>query len=381
MKYIKIITLSLSLVILSVLAFVGVANAQSFKTGNTINVASNETINSMLFAAGSNIDIAGTVNGDVYCAGQTITISGTVNGDVFCGGQTIIVSGKIDGSVRLGGQTVTLSGTISNSATIGAQDLVIDKNATISRDLLGGSQNVTINGTVGRDIVSGSQNLTINGKVGRNIKGGTQTLAVGSTGSVDGNVDYIGTNDPNIASGGKIAGTVNRTNPKQNQQTTYFAPIAFTIGWFIYVFFAMLVLALILVGLFPRVFQDASSSAMKKPGQTILIGIVAAIVIPVLIVGLLITAIGIPAAILALLTWFIIMIISGPFAGYLLGRVLLKTQKEPVWIMLSGASILIVTYFIPIVGFITILAAYLFGTGMVLTQAKKLLFRTSPKKS
>jgi hypothetical protein len=60
---------------------------------------------------------------------------------------------------------------------------------------------------------------------------------------------------------------------------------------------------------------------------------------------------------------------------------MLKTQKEPIWIMLSGASILIVTYFIPIVGFITMLAAYLFGTGMVLAQAKKLLFRTSPKKS
>jgi len=380
MKYIKVITLSLSLVILSVLAFVGVANASNFKSGDTITVAANETINSMLFAAGNNIDIAGTVNGDVYCAGQTITISGTVNGDVFCGGRTIVVSGKVDGSVRLGGQTVTLSGTIGNSATIGAQDLVIDKNAVISRDLLGGSQNVTIGGVIGRDIVSGSQNLTINGKVGRNIDGGVQTLTVGSTGRVGGNVKYISATDLTVSTGGKIAGTVTRTAPKNNQTSTV-APMALALGWFIYVFFAALALALILVALFPRVLIEVSAKAIKAPGQTTLIGIAGMVLIPMSIVILMFTGIGIPTAILTLFAWFIIMIVSGPFAGYMLGRLLLPKSKQPVWIMLLGSAILIVTYFIPFIGCLTMLAAYIFGTGMILTQGKQLLLRPSTKKS
>ena len=52
MKYIKLITLSLCLVVLSVLVFAGVTNAQSFKSGNTVTVAANETVDGMLFAGG-----------------------------------------------------------------------------------------------------------------------------------------------------------------------------------------------------------------------------------------------------------------------------------------------------------------------------------------
>ena len=63
MRRIKLITLSLGLVLLSTLVFVGAANAQGFKSGDTITVAKTETVDSMLFAAGNNINIAGTVNG------------------------------------------------------------------------------------------------------------------------------------------------------------------------------------------------------------------------------------------------------------------------------------------------------------------------------
>jgi hypothetical protein len=379
MRHIKIITLSLSLVMLSVLAFVGVANAQSFKTGDTITVPANETINSMLFASGNNIDIAGIVNGDVYCAGQTVTISGTVNGDVFCAGQTISISGKVDGSVRLAGQDVTLAGAIGSSATVGAQNLTVSNNSVIGRDLLGGSQNITLNGQVMRDVVSGSGNLVINGKVGRNVKGGVETLSVGSTGLIAGNVEYIGNNDPNVSVGGKITGQVTRTTPKKQTNTSYLAPLTFTITWFVYSFMAMIALALVLAGLFPHIFEESSARALKVPGKTALVGLIGAIVVPAVIVMLLITAIGIPVAILTLLVWFIIMIISGPFASYTLGRVVLHDSKRPIWIMLSGASILAVTCFIPIIGFFTMLAAYLFGTGMILTQGKQLLLRSNKK--
>jgi len=380
MKYIKIVTLTLGLVILSGLVFVGVANAQSFKSGDTISVPASETINGMLFATGSNIDIAGTVNGDVYCAGQTINISGTVNGDVICAGQTVNVSGKIDGSLRLAGQTVTLSGTIGNSATIATQDLTIDKNAVITRDLLGGSQNVTVNGSIGRDFVSGTRSLTVYGTVGRDVRGGLDTLTVGSTGVIGGNVDYYGTKDPVVTTGGKITGTITRTTPKKQQFTDY-SPVAFAIGWFIYSFIAMLALALVMVGLFPRVLEKSAAETMKKPGKAALVGALAIILTPVFIVMLFMTVIGAPLAILTILTWIVIMILSTPFAAFLLGRALLRDAKQkPIVVMLLGASILIVSYFIPIIGFITLIAAYLFGVGMILVQSKQLLLRAAVKK-
>lgn len=375
MKYLKIISLSLSLVILSALVFVGVASAQSFKVGNEITVATSKTIDSMLFAAGNNIDIAGIVNGDVYCAGQNITISGVVKGDVFCAGQAIIISGSVEGSVRLAGQSVTLSGIIGNSATIATQNLTIEKTGMISRDLFGASQNVMLNGQIGRDIVAGSQNLTINGEVGRDINGGVNMLTIGSTGQISGNVSFVGSNDPVVVNGGKIVGTVTRTLPKKNLNKNLASPMTFIIGGFVYIFIAMIVTALAIAQLFRRTLEVAALKTFKSPGRTILTGILAMIIAPIAIVILLMTVIGIPLAILTMLAWLIIMIISTPFAGYLLGRGILRTDKYPCTAMFLGTSVLIVTYFIPIVGFITMLVACIFGVGMILIQTKKLFAR------
>lgn len=380
MRYIKLLTLALGVVLLSGLAFVGVANAQAFKTGDSINIPAYETIDSMLFVGGNNINIAGVVNGDVYCGGQTITISGTVKGDVFCGGQTINISGTVDGSLRLGAQSVTLSGTVGNSATIGAQDLIIEKSAYITRDLLGGSQNVTINGTVGRDMVSGARSLTINGKIGRDINGGFRTLTVGSIGFVGGKVNYTGTTDPTVQSGGKIVGKVTRTAPRE-QATMRFSPIMFSLGWFVYAFLSMLILALLIAGLFPRTLEEAALKAMKAPGKTALIGFLATILTPIVIVVLMMTAVGIPIAILAILTWVIIAILCTPFVGYMLGITLFRSLKQkPIWVMLIGASVLTVTYFIPIIGCVMLLATYIFGSGMILSQGQHLLLRPAVKK-
>ena len=381
MKHVKLIALSLSLAILSVFVFVGVANAQSFKAGETITVAANETVDSMLFAGGNNIDIAGIVNGDVYCAGKNVNISGTVKGDVFCAGQTITISGSVEGSVRLAGQSVTLSGAIGNSATIGAQDLIIEKDSVISRDLLGGSQNVIINGEIKRDIVAGSMNLTINGQVGRDITGDLSSIIVGSAGQIGGTVDYIGTSDPSINIGGKIIGTVTRTAPKQNSRKADISPMSFTIGWFIYMLIAAAVVAVALAGLFPRILNESTSKTAKTLGKTALVGAIGMLLAPTLIVILLMTVIGIPLAILALTAWIMILMLSAPFASYLLGRTILHDSKQPIVIMLLGVSILTITYFIPIIGFITIIATHLFGTGIILIQSKKLFLSPSTKKS
>ncbi len=383
MKFIKIIALSLCLVFVSALVFVGFASAQSFKTGDTVGVAATETINSMLFAAGNNVDIAGTVNGDVYCAGQTLTISGTINGDIFCAGQTVVISGVINGSVRVTGQTVTLSSAVSGSATIGTQTLIINKNASIGRDLLGGSSNVTINGKVGRDIVAGAHDLNINGDVGGNIKGATENLNLGSAGVIGGNVEYTSNNDPVVATGGKIVGTVIRTAPKKQANTNYVSPALFSISGLIFGLVIWLVFALVLVAIFPRIFDEATQNAMKKPGTTTLIGILGAIVAPILIVVLFVTILGIPLAFLTLFAWFIILLLVTPFAGYMLGQIIMPKSRQSYGIMALGTSILVVTYFIPIIGFITLLIAYLFGMGMILNRGKQLSYRehVSLKKS
>ena len=107
-----------------------------------------------------------------------------------------------------------------------------------------------------------------------------------------------------------------------------------------------------------------------------MVGVLGAILTPILVVMLFISVIGIPLAILTLLVWFVVMLLTTPFAGYMLGHLIMPKSKQPFGIMALGTGILVVTYFIPIIGFFTLLAAYLFGMGMILTRGKQLLERS-----
>jgi len=114
---------------------------------------------------------------------------------------------------------------------------------------------------------------------------------------------------------------------------------------------------------------------MKSPGKAVLTGLVALIVMPVLIIALMVTVVGMPVAAFVLLAWLLILMISGPAAGYLLGKLILRKSKQPVLIMLVGASILLVAMAIPFIGLIAFWGASMFGTGAILMQSTKLFAR------
>jgi hypothetical protein len=152
-------------------------------------------------------------------------------------------------------------------------------------------------------------------------------------------------------------------------------------GLFIYKLLSMLILAIVLILLSPKIFDEITTETIKSPWHTLLVGAAATLLIPIFIVVLFMTLLGIPLAILAILLWIIAMILISPFVGYLLGRVLFKKLKKPIWIMVLGLTVLMILSIIPIIGFITIIITYLFGMGMVLIEGKKLLIRPRLKKS
>lgn len=378
MKYIKLIGITMAVISVFTLVFVSTTKAQSFQAGDKITVEKGEVIDSMLFAGGTSIDIAGTVNGDVYCGGQNISISGEVNGDVFCAGQNVTIDGQVNGDIRLAGQTVTISGKIDGSATIGAQNLFIEKGSVIAIDLLGGTETMNINGTIGRDITSGADMMTVNGTVGRDIKGDVNLLTIGSTGLVSGNIDYTSPHDPNIVGSGEVKGSITIYEPVESSAQNS-AAAAFS--GFMYFAMTAIVIGLVLILAFPKLIDDSSVKAAKKPGMAILVGVLSGILTPIAIIMLIMTLVGIPLAFIAGLLWIILMMISAPFAGYALGKaILFKNVRQPIWYMLAGISLIIIAEFIPLIGFFVVISAYVYGSGMILMQSAQLFARINTKK-
>src|SRR5581483_12395187 len=79
------------------------ALALEHRHGDTVAVASSETIDDDLAAAGQTVTIAGHVTGDVFAAGQNVVVTGTIDGDLLAAGEQVTVAGSVLGDVRAAG--------------------------------------------------------------------------------------------------------------------------------------------------------------------------------------------------------------------------------------------------------------------------------------
>ncbi|MFA5003856.1 MAG: polymer-forming cytoskeletal protein [Candidatus Saccharimonadales bacterium] len=371
MKRLKYLLMGL-LLALPFLASAALVHAQSFRTGTNVTVAQSETLNRTLFVSGRTLDIAGTVNGDVFCAGQNITVSGTVNGDLICAGQSLSVSGTVNGDVRLAGQDVIISGQVTGNASVGGQTLTLDSRGKIAGDLSTAAQTATLNGTVGRDVAFATGSVAVNNTVGRDINAQVGTLTLGAGARVAGNVHYTSENSLTRSQGAVVGGTISHSTPKAKPARAG-AVFGLSLVMALYMFVSFLLIALTLVLIVPRAFHAAAESARGNLLKTFFVGFVASIIVPVLLVALLFTVVGIPLAFFAGLAWLVIVLLSGPFAAYLLGRLLLRhNSSNAIWTMLLGGVVLLLLYLVPFLGVITSMLALWFGLGTILTQTTSL---------
>lgn len=364
-------------VLLFMLAGAGIVNAQSFRTGDNITISGQETIDQTLFAAGRNIDISAPVNGDIFCAGQNITINGNIQGDVICAGQTITVNGEVDGDIRLAGQSVTINAPVSSNASIAGQSVTIGSSGRIGQDLNLAADTATVNGRVARDIAGASSNLEINSRIGRGVTAAVDTLVLTDNARVGGDIEYTSDNELEQAEGAAVAGTITRNETARESRADYGSLIGLTAGFAVYIFLTALISALVLTAIFPQVFNKVSDAALERPLGTAGIGLVALIGVPVIVIGLMMTVLGIPLALMLLYVWLFIVFLSGVFSAYYLGRLLLRDTKNPLLVMLGGGTLLLLSYFVPVLGVLTMFAALVMGVGMILLA----LWRRTPRPS
>jgi uncharacterized protein YsxB (DUF464 family) len=300
-------------VLLAVVGVFGTGHAQEFRHGDNATIGIQEKIDSSVYLSGRHIDAAGTINGDLFCAGQNVTISGTINGDLICAAQNITVTGTINGSARLAAQTVNISSEVQRNLTVFAQDLTLDSRSKVGGDITGGINKANINGTVGRDLVAGASELTVDGHVGRNVTSAVDHLTLGGNAKIGGGIYYTSNNAVVKEQGSTVSGVIERHAPEKHRGHR-----ASMLGFNLFVLLSLLIMAVVLALLFPAVFERAADFGLRSLGKTLLAGIIATLLTPIIIVILMITIIGIPLGILLLMLWITALFII--LAGWSGGR-------------------------------------------------------------
>jgi cytoskeletal protein CcmA (bactofilin family) len=369
MKKLKLIILAAIIAAVPVAAGAALAHAQSFQT----EVTPDQVVDSSIYSAGRSVDIHGTINGDVYCAGQNVVVDAVVHGDVLCAGQTILVSGQVDGSVRAAGQNITITAKIGRSLNAAGSDVVLTKNGSVGQDATLSGTTLTLEGPISRDVIIGSGgSVKLAGQIGRDVRFGGRELTLASGATVGGNLEYTSQQTAVISSGAKVTGKVTHSTPKREPHKPWGSLVG--IGVFtLFMGLSFLLFDMVLALLFPQALHAVSGEALRAPLRVFLTGLVAAVVVPMVAIGLMFTVVGIPLALFGLLAWTVIAGLTGPVAAYYFGRMLLRQSTSPLLIMLLGAVVLMILFIVPFIGVLVALLAYLFGAGAILVTLGRVI--------
>ncbi|MSR89803.1 polymer-forming cytoskeletal protein, partial [Patescibacteria group bacterium] len=349
---------------LATIALAGSAQAQESRTGTNVIIAKDQLVDSSLTTSGDNINIEGNVNGDVFCVGGKVTISGRVNGSVYCAVQSLTVSGRIDGDIISFAQDFNLSGTVDGSITLLGQNITFDSAARVRRDVALVGANVITRGIISRDANINAGNATIDGIIGRNLSGNFGTLKLGSSADVRGKIDYASTNNLTRDGSSKTQGTITKTSvANANFGSSATSGIVALIVGFLLFFVSLLVVSLLTVWLFPRLYITTEKQLSDHFGKSLLLGGLNMLAAPLLCLLLLITIIGAPLSGLIFTAWVMSLMLSGPIAAYYVGSKLTKHKYKPFRTMLVGSVVVLGLYAVPIVNILVGLTVGVLGSG------------------
>lgn len=305
---------------------------------------------------------------DLYWAGSSLNLSGTqIGGDAIIAGNILNLE-KIHttGSVRIAGNMVTLSGiTVDNNITAAGNNVSIS-NGTKASGVYAAGSTISFDGECQAMSLSG-KTVTLNGKVNGNATIDAEQVVIGDNAVVTGKLTVNASEKPDVPSSASI-GSLSYTQ-NQNQEETEAADTpsqaAKTAKHAGYWLASTVALAAFLILLANKALEGAKTMTVQKPAPLFVSGLVGLLALPVLLILLLITYIGVPIAFIVALPACALGLSATAFAGASLGR--LVFPKWNLWgSSLLGAAVLSLVENIPILGFIVTFAALIYTFGWVI---------------
>jgi cytoskeletal protein CcmA (bactofilin family) len=345
------------------------AMALDTREGNRITVAQNETVNDDMLLTGDTVVIDGTIDGDVFAFARMVTVNGTIKGNLITGGTTVEILGNVTGSVFGAGENVYVEGRVDRSLVAAGSWVELHEKGTVGRSLIAGADKLSLSGSVGRGAVIGASTATVAGKVGQEVKVGVGNLTLEPTAQVSGPLTYYSRNQATIKQGA-TTGTVSHQVPQE-----YNWPGNGSSWWFPFWTNALQFVGFVLVGLlfltlFPNLRRSFPAVVLERPWQAPLAGFLALLAVPVALVVLLLTVVGIPLSLLSMALFPVAIYFGQVLVSWTVGNLLtqnVEAMRTWAWplVFLTGAVLTTVAVHMPFFGGILGFVALLYGLGGV----------------
>lgn len=299
---------------------VGSATAAEFRSGNSLTVPATETIDDDLYLTGGALDLLGNVTGDAILAGNDLRISGEVGGSVMAAVRRAELRGPIGRSVRIAGGEVIVFGPVGGDVVVFGGEVTIQPSAVVQGDVVATGGTVTVLGEVGGDVRGNADELVLDGRVGGDVRLNADEVHLLPQARVEGALRYRSRADAVVDPGAVVVGPTERREPSR-----YLARDNL-IGWLGSAILRLLfglIAGVVLVLIMPRAAANVADGVRRAPLASLLIGLALLVLLPIALVLLLITVVGIPVALIGLAFYLSALYLSQVFVGLAIGRALL----------------------------------------------------------
>ncbi len=345
------------------------------KNNGNVNIGQNERIKN-LYTAGNIISVDANIQKGLHAAGNIVTINGNVGSTVYSAAGTLFVNGNVGGSVHGVGGSIIINNSVANDVFVGGGHLLISKSASVGNDLFIGGGTIDIQGPVYGNAYIGGGVITINSEVKGNVKiTSADKIKLGSNAKIGGNLEYNSKNEIEIEEGASILGEttiINKKGKTDSSKETVFAILfaIISVGILIKIL-GLIIVGLILLYVFRNLTENTVKEGLNNFWKSLATGLVLLFIIPIIMILLFITVIGIwpgiIVGVLYILSIFLAISLSGITFGSWAISVIRKNKDYPInWkIVVVGVLALTIITFIPIIGGIVCFIFVLINFGAI----------------
>jgi hypothetical protein len=320
-----------------------------------------------VLTAGRSVRVQRKVAGDLAAAGLNVTVDAPVNGYVMSAGRRVTLHGSIGNDVWAAGEIVTVDGTVANNTMLAGRVVHLGPAAVVGQHarLVGGT--VATEGRVQGGLVIGADAARIGGDIGGAVRARATRVSVLPGAVIRGDLVVRASEPPEISPQARILGEVSYEDADSGWW------LVWSVRW-VFLLASLLILGLAALTFSPAWSVRVAGTIHRRIGASILSGLIVLVVLPVAIVGLAGSVIGIPLAIVLLALLVATLLLSGVFVSYRTGDWLFarihRAQASRWARMALGVAVISLLMSLPTVGMPITAAVLIIGTGALLLERR-----------
>ena len=341
--------------------------------------ATERRIGSDTFVFGGSVRIDQPVAGDLIAAGGNVDVDAPVAGDAMLAGGNLRITAKVEQSVHAGGGRLILDAPIGRNVRVGGGQVDIGPMAAIGGNVTVGGGQVTLRGPVKGNVTVGGGRVLIDAAVEGDVESYAGRVTLGPNARLGGKLRYRSGDELVRDPAATVAGAVERlplpgrsaSSPAQRERDWGQRMHRAGPSWLWTA--GLMAIAAILVAALPVTTMRVAEGLRTRFGWSLLWGFIALVCIPVVALILLISIIGIPLALLAVLLYFALLLVGyvGSAIGlgqWVLGRFKADAAQRTGWRIgaaLAAVLLLALLGSVPFIGGFVALVAMLAGIGAI----------------